>query len=72
MSKSAGEDYIKIGASPEHFLDIGAVRILRGKFAGHQATRLESRRHPRHESCGVTVAVHGFILNLPSDCVLED
>ena len=66
------EHYVKIGANPEHFLETGFVRILRGDFAGHQAIRLESKRDPRPESCGVIVVVRGFILNLPADCVLDD
>jgi len=66
------EHYVKIGANPEHFLEAGAVRILRGDFAGQNAIRLESKRHPRPESCGVTVVVRGFVLNLPSDCVIDD
>lgn len=72
MPKSAGEDYIKIGANPEHFIEAGPARILEGNFAGQNAIRLESRRHPRHSTCGVTVAIRGFILNLPSDGVLND
>jgi len=27
------EDYVKIGANPEHFLESGTVRILGGNFS---------------------------------------
>ena len=71
MPKRTGEDYIKIGANPEHFIETGPVRIVSGHFAGHRAIRLESLHHPRHTNCGITVAIRGFIINLPAECVLE-